>query len=33
LCKSLRFDPDSGAIWLGDRRMVLMHTSALPTLR
>jgi hypothetical protein len=33
---SLRFDTDSGAIWLGDRYMVLMllmQTSALQTLR
>ncbi|MGS0756984.1 sigma 54-interacting transcriptional regulator, partial [Roseateles sp. GG27B] len=29
----LRFEPDSGAIWLGDRRMVLMHTNALAALR
>ena len=29
----LRFEPDSGAIWLGDRRMVLMHTAALAALR
>ena len=33
LRKLLRFEPDSGAIWLGDRRMVLMHTSALAALR
>ena len=25
--------PDSGAIWLGDRRMVLLHTAALAALR
>jgi DNA-binding NtrC family response regulator len=29
----LRFEPDSGAIWLGELRMVLMHTSALAELR
>ncbi|MDR3451878.1 MAG: XylR N-terminal domain-containing protein [Rhodoferax sp.] len=29
----LRFEPGSGAIWLGDRRMVLMHTKALAALR
>jgi len=29
----LRFTPDSGAIWLGDRRMVLLHTAALAALR
>nr|WP_319565305.1 sigma 54-interacting transcriptional regulator [uncultured Rhodoferax sp.] len=33
LRRLLRFEPDSGAIWLGDRRMVLMHTSALAALR
>ena len=33
LRRLLRFDPDSGAIWLGDTRMVLMHTSALAALR
>ncbi len=33
LRKLLRFEPDSGTIWLGDRRMVLMHTSALAALR
>ena len=26
LRRLLRFEPDSGAIWLGERRMVLMHT-------
>lgn len=29
----MRFEPNSGAIWLGDRRMVLMHTVALAALR
>lgn len=33
LRKLLRFEPDSGAIWLGERRMVLMHTAALSALR
>lgn len=33
LRRLLRFEPDSGAIWLGDTRMVLMHTSALAELR
>ncbi|MBB1075188.1 sigma 54-interacting transcriptional regulator [Rhodoferax sp. 4810] len=33
LRRLLRFEPDSGAIWLGDTRMVLMHTSALAALR
>jgi len=33
LRRLLRFEPDSGAIWLGDRRMVLMHTTALAALR
>lgn len=33
LRRLLRFEPDSGAIWLGDRRMVLMHTMALAELR
>lgn len=33
LRRLLRFEPDSGAIWLGDRRMVLMHTAALAELR
>jgi DNA-binding NtrC family response regulator len=33
LRRLLRFEPDSGAIWLGDRRMVLMHTAALAALR
>ncbi|TPQ33497.1 sigma-54-dependent Fis family transcriptional regulator [Cupriavidus pinatubonensis] len=29
----LRFDPESGAIWLGERRMLLLHTAALSGLR
>ena len=33
LRRLLRFEPGSGAIWLGDRRMVLMHTAALAELR
>lgn len=33
LRRLLRFEPDSGAIWLGDRRMMLMHTMALAELR
>ena len=33
LRRLLRFEPDSGTIWLGDRRMVLMHTAALAALR
>lgn len=33
LRRLLRFEPESGAIWLGDRRMVLMHTTALAELR
>ena len=33
LRRLLRFEPDSGSIWLGDRRMVLMHTNALAALR
>jgi DNA-binding NtrC family response regulator len=33
LRRLLRFEPESGAIWLGDRRMVLMHTNALAALR
>ncbi len=33
LRRLLRFEPDNGAIWLGDRRMVLMHTKALTALR
>ncbi|MFM2055746.1 MAG: hypothetical protein RLY71_131 [Pseudomonadota bacterium] len=33
LRRLLRFAPDEGAIWLGDRRMVLLHTAALAALR
>jgi DNA-binding NtrC family response regulator len=33
LRRLLRFTPGSGAIWLGDRRMVLLHTAALAALR
>jgi DNA-binding NtrC family response regulator len=33
LRRLLRFVPDSGAIWLGERRMVLLHTAALSALR
>ena len=33
LRKLLRFETDSGAIWLGERRMVLMHTAGLAALR
>jgi DNA-binding NtrC family response regulator len=33
LRRLLRFATDSGAIWLGDRRMVLLHTAALTSLR
>jgi len=33
LRRLLRFESDSGTIWLGDTRMVLMHTSALAALR
>ncbi|MCF8207995.1 MAG: sigma 54-interacting transcriptional regulator [Rhodoferax sp.] len=33
LRRLLRFEPDSGAIWLGELRMLLMHTSALAGLR
>lgn len=33
LRRLLRFEPDSGAIWLGERRMVLLHTVALTELR
>ncbi len=29
----LRFDPNSGSIWLGERRMLLLHTAALSELR
>ena len=33
LRRLLRFEPDSGAIWMGERRMVLMHTAGLAALR
>ena len=33
LKRLLRFEPDTGAIWLGERRMVLLHTAALSALR
>ncbi len=33
LRRLLRFATDSGAIWLGERRMVLLHTEALSALR
>lgn len=33
LRRLLRFEPDSGAIWLGERRMLLLHTAALAALR
>jgi len=33
LRRLLRFEPDSGTIWLGERRMVLLHTAALTALR
>ena len=33
LRKLLRFEPESGAIWLGERRMLLVHTAALSALR
>ncbi|MCM2341535.1 sigma-54-dependent Fis family transcriptional regulator [Rhodoferax sp.] len=33
LRRLLHFESDSGSIWLGDRRMVLMHTNALAALR
>ena len=33
LRRLLRFAPDEGAIWLGDRRMVLLHTAGLAALR
>ncbi|HUN90968.1 MAG TPA: sigma 54-interacting transcriptional regulator [Burkholderiaceae bacterium] len=33
LRRLLRFSPDDGAIWLGDRRMVLLHSAALASLR
>lgn len=33
LRRLLRFEAESGAIWLGERRMVLLHTAALTALR
>ncbi len=33
LRRLLRFEPDSGAIWMGERRMLLLHTAALTSLR
>ncbi len=33
LRRLLRFDADSGAVWLGDRRVVLTHTAGLAELR
>lgn len=33
LRRLLRFEPHSGAIWLGERRMVLLHTAVLSALR
>lgn len=30
---SLEYPQDGGGIWLGDRRMALMHTAALAALR
>ncbi len=33
LRRLLRFAPEEGAVWLGDRRMLLMHTSAMAALR
>lgn len=33
LRRLLRFEPESGSIWLSDRRMVLMHTAGLSALR
>lgn len=33
LRRLLRFETDSGSIWLGERRMVLLHTAALTALR
>ncbi|MEL0084017.1 MAG: XylR N-terminal domain-containing protein, partial [Gammaproteobacteria bacterium] len=33
LLKEFRFSPDDGRIWLGDARMVLMHSEALASLR
>jgi DNA-binding NtrC family response regulator/predicted hydrocarbon binding protein len=33
LRRLLRFTPEDGSIWLGERRMVLLHTAALAALR
>ena len=33
LRRLLRFEPSSGAVWLGDKRMVLTHTAGLAALR
>jgi len=33
LRRLLRFEPNSGAIWLGERRMLLTHTLGLTALR
>ena len=33
LKRLLRFEPTTGAIWLGERRMLLLHTAALSALR
>ena len=33
LREMLRFSPDDGLIWLGEQRMVLLHTAALSALR
>jgi DNA-binding NtrC family response regulator len=33
LKRLLRFEPDTGTIWLGERRMVLLHTVAMSALR
>ncbi len=33
LKRLLRFEPNTGAIWLGERRMVLLHTASLSALR
>ncbi len=33
LRRLLRFEPGTGSIWLGERRMVLLHTAALSALR
>ncbi len=33
LRRLLRFAPEEGSIWLGERRMLLLHTAALAGLR